>query len=89
MNLLWIVSTFFLSQTALNKALAYLAMTLAEIHQLSMDSMETKLIFHRSTKNLLTIKEQKNFKESVGTAKIAISSSTIIRELGAGFNLFK
>jgi hypothetical protein len=86
MNLLWIVPTFFQCQTALNKALVLLHMTLGEIHQLT---METILIFHRSINNLLTTKEQKNFKESASTAKIAISSSTIIRELGAGFNLFK
>jgi hypothetical protein len=86
MNLLWIVPTFFQCQTALNKALVLLHMTLGEIHLLT---METILKFHRSTNNLLTTKEQKNFKESASTAKIAISSSTITRELGVAFNLFK
>jgi hypothetical protein len=51
--------------------------------------METKLIYHRSTSSHLTIKELKNFKESVGIAKVAFSSLTIIMELGVVISLFK
>lgn len=84
--LIWIASTFFQSQTALFRVLAHLSMKLEEILLLS---METKLIFHRSTSRHLTIKEQKSFKVSVGLAKIAFSSLTIIMELGVAISLFK